>query len=139
MNSEDIAQSLTQSFERFITQSPTGERWEVLRDELLTWIQGFPKEEAFAGLISAIETSERYQIQWLAGDLLLRAAIPCPLPLNEWLERVIANLNASADTVVRYSRSAYDRDTLVAAVNAALEKNDAVGKRRVGLQTMLYF
>jgi hypothetical protein len=139
MNPEDIVQFLKLSFERFISDSPTTEKWDALRNELLNWIKRLPPEEAFAGLISTIESCDRYQIQWLAGDLLQRGAIPCRLPLNEWLDRVAGNLNASATTVVDYASLMYGHNALIAAVNTALERKDAVGNRKIGLETLRYF
>ena len=59
-------------------------------------------EVAFDGLFQVLATETRYQYQWLAGDLLLRASIPCPLTLADFVMRVAPHFNSSANTVPKY-------------------------------------
>ena len=136
---ENIAQNVTQSVEHFLSESPTGAKWEALREELLTWIRSIPPGEAFAGLTFAIETHDRYQVQWIAGDLFLQAGIPCNLSVVEWLERVVTRFNLSANTVIRYGKSVFGRQELTDAVKAALAEDRSAGPRKNRLETMLYW
>src|SRR4051812_48565145 len=80
--------------------------WALLRAELLAWAKGLDSAAAFAGLLSILESERGHACvdayQQLAGELLTKANVPCPLSLDEFMRRVLPLWNLSAAAVPGY-------------------------------------
>jgi len=80
---------------------------------LLIWIREIDQDVAFAGLLSILESERRYQYQDIAGELLDKANIPCPLSLGDFMRKVLPLWNLSAATVPRYAARVFGRETVL--------------------------
>jgi hypothetical protein len=92
MNPEDVAHHVCKSFDDFAARATKREapnNWDGLRDELCKWVFSVETDVAFDGLLHILETRTRYQCQWLAGDLLPRASVPCRIDLDEFIARAL--------------------------------------------------
>ena len=76
---------------------------------MLIWIREIDQDVAFAGLLSILESERRYQYQDIAGELLDKANIPCPLSLGDFMRKVLPLWNLSAATVPRYAARVFGR------------------------------
>ncbi len=138
MTAAEVGEHVCRSFERFSADGPSPLRWEDLRGCLLAWVAGLPPDEAFDGLMWILQHRGRYQEQWLAGDLLCRASLSCPLGPADFLERVTPNLDASADTVAQYAVQAFGRDAVLATLsNLLTSSSDA--KRVATVNNLRYW
>lgn len=116
MSPFDVAHHLCTTFDDFAERAirPDGpNNWNGLRDDLFAWISNLDTGVAFDGLFHVLETQTRYQYQWLAGDLLQRASIPCPLTLDDFITRVAPRFNASADTVPKYLGATFGKNAVL--------------------------
>jgi hypothetical protein len=129
MNSAEVCRYVCSAFGNFERQHRPGIRpdqsWDDLRSELLTWVQKINQDVAFAGLFSILSSGDRYQYQYIAGELLDKANIACPLPLEEFLRRILPHWNLSADTVPRYAARVFGREVVLVLVDN-LVKNGSI-------------
>jgi hypothetical protein len=128
-DSRNVAHCLCEAVDEFLEAAPTSSGWDALRHGLLTRVRALDPLEAFNGLFWVLEHRAGYQEQWIAGDLLLNAGIHCPLTLQEFLERVISNLNPSADTVIKYLTTAFEPEPVVKTVQDM--RKSAIDTRQV--------
>ena len=138
MTSEDIGNQLQQCLDGFLAAAPSDRRWNELRADLTRWTMSLPRSIAFEGMTWVLENREGYQEQWLAGDLLLRASLPCPLPMITFVQRILPRLNASADTVVKYMVVLYGREA-VDEVVTRLRREAKGSEESSRLDTILYW
>ncbi len=73
-------------------------------------------DTAFAGLLELLESENRYAYQDIAGELLDKGGIPCPLSLADFLRGVLPRWASSAGTVPRYAARVFGRDVVLAHV-----------------------
>jgi hypothetical protein len=111
--------------------------WNALRANLVNWVRGIEPAAAFAGLLELLESETRYQYQDLAGELLDEGGIPCPLPLADFLRRVLPRWDLSAGTVPRYAARAFGREAVLGHVRD-LQAAGASWPARGALSGLLY-
>ena len=98
-------------FRSFAGVEPQG--WEPLRAALVAWVRGINPAVTFAGLVSILESEPRYPYQDIAGEMLDKAGIACPLSLEEFMHRVLPLWDLSAGTVPRYAARVFGRKTVL--------------------------
>jgi hypothetical protein len=103
-------------FERRRFEGTAPPNWEPLRAELVSWVRRVEPGVAFAGLLALLESERRYAYQDIAGELLDRGDIPCPVPLAEFLRRVLPVWDLSAGTVPRYAARVFGRGEVLEGV-----------------------
>lgn len=141
MSPEDVAHHVCKSFDAFVERAANREvpsNWDGLRDELCKWVFDVDTEVAFDGLLHILETRTRYQYQWLAGDLLLRATVPCRIGLDEFIARVLPGFNASAETVPKYLAKSFTEHRVLDTLRLLRSREIDAG-RRARLDAMRYW
>lgn len=114
---EDVHQYVCAAFAEFISNEPSDSKWEALRNDLLHWVQALPEDVAFNGLLRVLQREGRYQLQLLAGDLLHRGHIRCPMAAADLIAAVAPGLNESANTVAWYLEGSFGREAVVKALD----------------------
>jgi hypothetical protein len=128
VNEAEIHRYVCPAFDEFRRRRFKGvgpENWEDLRAELLIWAKRLDPAIAFAGLLSILELRREYAYQDIAGELLEKASIPCPLSLDEFMRRVLPLWDLSASTVPRYASHAFGREAVLGFIRE-LERSGAV-------------
>jgi hypothetical protein len=141
MNPEDVAHHVCKSFDDFAARATKREApttRDGLRDELCKWVFSVETDVAFDGLLHILETRTRYQYQWLAGDLLLRASVPCRIDLDEFIARVLPGFDASAETVPKYLAKSFSERRVLDSLRL-FRSREADAGRRAGLDAMCYW
>jgi hypothetical protein len=121
MRPAEIHRHVCQAFDTFVQHRIEGHgppNWDVRRADLAGWIRGLDASVAFAGLLSILESESRYQYQDLAGELLTRGGIPCPLALPEFMRRAFSLWNPSASSVPRYAAQVFGREVILNFIRA---------------------
>ncbi len=111
--------------------------WEPLRADLVIWVRGIDSATAFAGLLNLLESERRYQYQDIAGELLEKGEIPCPLSLSEFLRRVLPLWDLSAATVPKYAAREFGRDAVLKHLHQLLA-DEVPWASRDQIDTMRY-
>ena len=112
-------------------------RWEQLIADLLNWLRGIDQALVFAGLLSILETEHQYLYQSVAGELLEKTGISSPIPIEEFLQRVLPLWNLSVGTVPRYAARSFGRETVLAFVHR-LKTSNAIWANRGKLDAFTY-
>jgi hypothetical protein len=127
MNAVEVHRYVCSAFDEYERRRFAGvgpQNWEVLRADLLVWARGIDPEVAFAGLLSILESERRYAYQYIAGELLDKADILCPLPLEELMRRVLPLWDLSAGTVPRYAARMFGRDAVLTLMRGLKARGD---------------
>jgi hypothetical protein len=103
-------------FQRRCLESVGPNNWASLQADLVTWVRGIDQAVVFAGLLSILESERNYQYQDIAGELLDKGSIACPLSLEDFMRRVLPLWNLSAGTVPRYAARVFGRDAVLTLV-----------------------
>jgi hypothetical protein len=119
MTSAEVHRHVCAAFDEFERQRFEGvgpNNWEPLRAALVAWCRGINPATAFAGLLKLLESDRWYAYQDIAGALLDKADVPCPLSVAEFLRRVLPLWDLSAGTVPRYAARVFGREAVLAHV-----------------------
>lgn len=113
-----FGQHLVDEVDLFFKRQPLGndKNWNDLTARLARWVQRCDPKLSFDGLLWVLEHHTRYQYQSLAGELLGRTSLPCPIPLDELLRRVLPGFEESAHSVPAYIRRVFGRDAVLASL-----------------------
>jgi hypothetical protein len=84
---------------------------------LVSWVRLLDQDVAFAGLLSILELERRYQYQDIAGELLEKAGILCPLSLEDFMRNVLRLWDLSAGTVPRYAAREFGREKVLSLMH----------------------
>jgi hypothetical protein len=116
MTHEEVHRHVCAAFDEFERRRFEGigpNNWEQLRADLIAWVRDVDPATAFAGLLELLESESRYAYQNIAGELLDKGAIPCCLPLADFLRRVLPLWDLSAGTVPRYVARVFGREVVL--------------------------
>jgi hypothetical protein len=116
MSPAEVHRYVCSAFDDFLQRRAAGvgpQNWAPLRADLVAWVRGIDPAIAFAGLVSILESEPRYPYQDIAGELLDKAGIACPLSLEEFMQRVLPHWDLSAGTVPRYAARVFGREAVL--------------------------
>ena len=123
---EQLGQQIVDCIEAFLDRHSdrNARNSNDLKDKLLKWIRRVEPSLAFAALLWILETHTRYQYQLVAGELLDRASLPCPLTLAQLMARVLPKFEESAKTVPQFLRRQFGRDAVILCLERLRETAD---------------
>src|SRR5205085_235514 len=104
MSPSDVHRYVCSAFDEFQQrrlQGDCSQTWEHLRDDLTAWIWRIDSSVAFAGLLSILELERQFTYQNIAGELLDKTKLACPLSLEDFMRRVLPVWNVSVAAVPR--------------------------------------
>jgi hypothetical protein len=116
MSPAEVHRYVCSAFDEFVNRRLAGvgsQDWDSFRAELLAWVRAIDQEVSFAGLVSILESERRYQYQDIAGELLDKGNIVCPLSLEDFMQRVLPLWDLSAATVPRYAARVFGREAVL--------------------------
>jgi hypothetical protein len=118
VTAESLGTEICREFDNFRQGAqPDTRGWKALLDRLSARLSAIDSRAPAEALVWILRTKESYVYQNLAGTLLLELELPCPVTLDDFMDIISANFNASANLTIRYiCRSFGDK-----AVMAALE------------------
>lgn len=112
-----LAASICREIEGFFASHPLSlAQWGDFVDRLYTTFLHSQADVGFDALLSILATSPSYVQQSIAGELLLKYAVPCKIDLESFLDILLNNFDLSADKTVRYITKVYGDDVVVAAL-----------------------
>jgi len=96
------------------------------------------ERKAFEALLWILKTQTGYVYQNLAGTLLVQFEVPCRIGLDEFIEILLHNFNASANYTVNYIVKSFGEDKVKAKVRA-LRESDLTPKERRHVDSLRYW
>jgi hypothetical protein len=116
MSPSEVHRHVCAAFDEFqqrCLQSDGTQTWEHFLDDLIAWIGQVEPSVAFAGLLSILESEQQYVYQNIAGELLDKVSIDCPLSLEGFMRRVLPVWNVSVASVPRFAARTFGCDAVL--------------------------
>jgi hypothetical protein len=130
---------MCEAFDMFADATKSGsETWDAFLQRLhADYLQDDPSH-AFEVLLWILKNKKSYVYQNLAGTLLLKFEIPCRIGINEFMEVVLHNFNASAKGTVRYLVKCFGQSE-VKAKALALRASHLTTDQSQNLDCLMYW
>jgi hypothetical protein len=135
-----VGQHVVAVVELFNKQHPLSneKNWNDLTLRFVRWVQQLEPMLALDGLLWVLEHHSEYQIQMLVGELLQRASVGCPIPLDDLLSRLLPGFEESARSIPIYLRGVFGKDAVLSSLGR-LEEGGAHPALAEKIQTMRFW